>query len=381
MKPVQKVSIGGYAFTLEEDAYKTISDYLDELGGYYASRQGGSEIMEGIEERMAELLLEKQGSAGVVDLETVHRIIGVLGRPEAIEEESDVEGNGNQNPADASPKPESSSEETSGGRDNPKVKRRLYRDLEHKMLGGVCSGLGVYTKVDPIVYRLIFVVFTLFDFIHIFRVLPRPWGWASVHLNLLFPLIYLILWIVIPAARTAEHRWAMRGETGSVDDIERKVGNGFQEIGAAVGKLGHQTGEVIREAGSSPIGRVLGRIFVICVGTLLLVIGVALVIGGLGYYEGVFDLGMSRSYLWSQINEEWPMVADFLSKPLSWILLLLVVGLPAIGMIYGGIMLLFDLKAPNWHPGLVIFVSWLIALVAFSVLVALAAVSGTLSWP
>ncbi|MGI5847809.1 MAG: hypothetical protein ACOX5T_07275 [Candidatus Cryptobacteroides sp.] len=75
------------------------------------------------------------------------------------------------------------------------------------------------------------------------------------------------------------------------------------------------------------------------------------------------------------------MVADFLSKPLSWILLLLVVGLPAIGMIYGGIMLLFDLKAPNWHPGLVIFVIWLIALVAFSVLVALAAVSGTLSWP
>ena len=315
-----------------------------------------------------------------MDLETVHRIIGVR-QAEAIEEESDVEGNGNQNPADASPKPESSSEETSGRRDNPKVKRRLYRDLEHKMLGGVCSGLGVYTKVDPIVYRLIFVVFTLFDFIHIFRVLPRPWGWASVHLNLLFPLIYLILWIVIPAARTAEHRWAMRGETGSVDDIERKVGNGFQEIGAAVGKLGHQTGEVIREAGSSPIGRVLGRIFVICVGTLLLVIGVALVIGGLGYYEGVFDLGMSRSYLWSQINEEWPMVADFLSKPLSWILLLLVVGLPAIGMIYGGIMLLFDLKAPNWHPGLVIFVIWLIALVAFSVLVALAAVSGTLSWP
>lgn len=83
MKQVDKVSIGGYAFTMESEAAQAARIYLEQLGDYYKS----SEVMEGIEERMAELLLEKTPSEGVVDLATVNGIIEILGRPERIEAE------------------------------------------------------------------------------------------------------------------------------------------------------------------------------------------------------------------------------------------------------------------------------------------------------
>ena len=89
MTEVQKVSIGGYAFTLEVEAYNIVKQYLDELNEYYASREGGTEIMEGIEERMAELLYEKCADDGVASVAEVQDIIATLGKPSAIESEDD----------------------------------------------------------------------------------------------------------------------------------------------------------------------------------------------------------------------------------------------------------------------------------------------------
>jgi len=85
MKEVERFSLGGYAFTLEQDAASLVADYLGELEKYYDGREGGSEIMEGIEERMAELLLEKAGREGVCTREMIEAIIGILGKPEVIE--------------------------------------------------------------------------------------------------------------------------------------------------------------------------------------------------------------------------------------------------------------------------------------------------------
>ncbi len=83
MKKVEKVSIGRYAFTLYEEAYYKASEYLDELSNYYSNREGGNEVMEGIEERMAELLLEKCGPGGIVSVEMISEVISILGRPES----------------------------------------------------------------------------------------------------------------------------------------------------------------------------------------------------------------------------------------------------------------------------------------------------------
>ena len=85
MKEVEKVSLGGYAFTLDTDAAEFAAGYLGELERFYAGREGGGEILEGIEERMAELLREKCGQDGVVSKPMIEGIIAILGRPEEIE--------------------------------------------------------------------------------------------------------------------------------------------------------------------------------------------------------------------------------------------------------------------------------------------------------
>lgn len=96
MKQVEYVSIGGYVFSLEDSASRAAKEYLDQLEAFYSRKESGAEVMEGIEERMAELLLEKSGKGGVVTLAMVSDVISVLGRPETIEEEtsdaSDISG-------------------------------------------------------------------------------------------------------------------------------------------------------------------------------------------------------------------------------------------------------------------------------------------------
>ena len=89
MTEVVKVSIGGYAFTLEKEAYAIVKQYLDELEAHYAQLEGGAEVMEGIEERMAELLYEKCADDGVASVAEVREIIEILGKPSAIESDDD----------------------------------------------------------------------------------------------------------------------------------------------------------------------------------------------------------------------------------------------------------------------------------------------------
>lgn len=88
MKQVEYISIGGYVFSLEDSASRAAKEYLDQLEAFYSRKESGAEVMEGIEERMAELLLEKSGKGGVVTLAMVNDVISVLGRPETIEEET-----------------------------------------------------------------------------------------------------------------------------------------------------------------------------------------------------------------------------------------------------------------------------------------------------
>ncbi|MDD4292996.1 MAG: PspC family transcriptional regulator, partial [Bacteroidales bacterium] len=82
MKKVVKVSIGNIAFTIEEDGYLVLKGYLEELNDHYRAKQNGNEIIEGIEERMSELFIEKAGKDAMVTLPVVKEVIGILGRPD-----------------------------------------------------------------------------------------------------------------------------------------------------------------------------------------------------------------------------------------------------------------------------------------------------------
>ena len=134
MKEIERVSLGGYAFTLDQDAAELVASYLDELERHYAARQGGSEVLEGIGERMAELLHEQCGRDGVASKAVIENIITILGRPEQIEAEEGDEPD------------KQSHDDSSAKGDSPR--RKLYRDMSNKVVAGVCSGLSTYFNID-----------------------------------------------------------------------------------------------------------------------------------------------------------------------------------------------------------------------------------------
>lgn len=133
MKEVKKCSISGIAFTMEADAFQVLSRYLESLNDTYRNTDGGKEIVEDIEARIAELILSHQDNSKVVELSLVEEIIAQMGSAEAIRDQE--------------------------GREAPKgegrIPRRLYRDMDQARLGGVCSGIAKYFATSPTWIRLL----------------------------------------------------------------------------------------------------------------------------------------------------------------------------------------------------------------------------------
>ncbi|MBR4756281.1 MAG: PspC domain-containing protein [Bacteroidales bacterium] len=352
MKPVENVSIGGYVFSLEDDACAVCRKYLGELDSFYSGKESGSEIMEGIEERMSELLLEQSGRGGVVTLQMVDSVIATLGRPEAIEEDDEPRTQGE------GPEPKVAQDAKDG-----KPKKKLYRDPSNGKLAGVCSGLGAYFSVDPTVIRVLFVVFTLIPLGIIFSR-----GWLRFP-DGLFPLIYLVLWLCMPVAKTVRQKDELYGNKGTVDDISARVMGAVQEMGDAA-----ET--VIR----SDFWTGAWRIIALCLGILVLVAGVAGVVT-LGCLS-IGDNFLTGSFFYNKIVEEIaihnPRFLDLLSYPPYVAALAICLAFPFIGLIYLGVMLIFGLKSPKWHPGLWLFVIWLVALTVLAVLSMMFLLKGTL---
>ncbi len=333
MKKVEKVSIGRYAFTLYEEAYYKASEYLDELNNYYSNREGGNEVMEGIEERMAELLLEKCGPGGIVSVEMISEVISILGRPEVIED-ADSDGSAG-----------------SGSNLHYNAKKKLFRDPSSRILGGVSSGLAAYFNIETALVRVIWVVLW-FVFSSAGALTLPVFGGAFI------PIVYIIMWLVIPPAKSVQQRCQMRGEDGTLGDLEKNIAKGADYVGRKA-----------KEIGNSDFWKTLGRVFSIIIGMILLIIGVSgLMVGVLGLFGITFfnytilDMGLG----W--LSEYAPIFALSLPVMLLKTVILLVVLLPFLGMLYGGIQMIFGFKPPKWKPGLIIFVIWMIALIALVVL-------------
>lgn len=325
-------------FSLEENASLAAKEYLDRLEAFYSKKESGSEVMEGIEERMAELLIEKSGVGGVVTLAAVNDVISVLGRPEAIEEES----SGAQDAESAEP---SGSQSPASSGTAAKPRRRLYRDPANGKLAGVCSGLGAYLDIDPAIFRILFVILTLLGF----GFVPNKACSVSV------PLIYFMLWICMPAVKTVRQRDELRGEGGTVDDISARVRNSGRK---GSGARDPQT------------WKNFCRIFSVIFGAILLLAGVA----GMAFLSSFWWGGeiFGNAFFYNKFIEDLSFGAPseilaFFSSPLVVLGAVLVASIPLFIMIYEGVMLIFGLKSPKWHPALTLFVVWMIILVVLLV--------------
>jgi len=195
MKEVIKVSISGIAFTFEHDAYKVMNDYLKKLEAGYAKHPDGREIVADIEARIAELILEHQESDKVIGKPLAEDIVGQMGYPDDMDKGE--------------------------GTVIEEFPRRFYRNPDGAKLAGICSGLGAYFKIDPVWIRLGIFVPLLLSIISF----PFRWGDFSGVLTSLFGFIvvlYFILWIAVPMAKTPRQKLEMRGERVTADSIRQE---------------------------------------------------------------------------------------------------------------------------------------------------------------
>lgn len=329
MNRVEKASIGGYAFTLDEDARLIVKQYIEDLEAHYSCVEDGIDILEGMEERIAELLLERCGRDGVINSPMALDVISILGRPEAIDSESDTKAA----PAETAPK-------------------RLYRDLSNRMISGVCSGLGAYTGVDMALLRLAFVALTATSCF--FSRMDGFWVWF-------FPLIYCALWICMPGAKTVQQKYAMRGEDISLEGVKKNV----------------QYGGCEGNAGRTSAWPALWRGLLVFFGLILLLTGVCGLTAGaaglIGYNMPAFS--SFREGLTQHLNDDIQGFSDLIANP--WIvgMSLMIIFIPLLAMLYEGLHLVLGFKSPRWHPGLCLLILWLICSIALGIFLVMGGVA------
>lgn len=211
MKKIEYINLGGHPLAINLDAYHKLSAYLDSLNRYFGKSKYSEEIIGDIELRLSELIQESMGSRKIAELQDVEYSIKTMGHPEEFEASDDGEESESGNK-------KYFAEDDSAGAGERTYKRKLYRDPEEKIIGGVCSGLSAYFDVsDPLWIRLAFVIFTIT-------------GGAGI-------LIYLILWAIVPSAESSIDRLRMHGEPIDLRNFEKMMEDGIDQITTMADKV------------------------------------------------------------------------------------------------------------------------------------------------
>lgn len=330
MKKSIKVNIGGVVFHIDEDAYELLRNYLDQLDARFKSTPGGSEILSDIETRMAELFQGKiTPEKEVLTLDDAREIIDIMGEPEEIDEETPEE------------------EPVTESRPSDRRGRRMYRDPDHHVVGGVCSGLGAYFNIDPVFVRIIFVIFTL-----------------TYGIGLL---IYFLLWAVIPEARTAAEKLEMSGEKVNVYNIERRVRKDYREAGTIEGSAPKRRNSLIAD-----MIRIIARIFLVFFKIIGGIILVSLAIAGIALLAALISVafGVNPMFFdgnWSLDPGQFRDILNYFVSPaggtIGFIALFILVAIPVLALLYGLAKLIFRFKANDKAVGITSFGVVVVALI------------------
>ena len=201
MKKNITINFFGTLYAIDEDAYELLNRYLGDMKRYFSRKEGGEEIADDIEHRVAELMLElKNDGREPIDIALVKEIIGRIGNPEELDEAS---GEGENGSATGHRGREWFSEQVS--------KKRLYCNPDDKLLCGVLSGIACYLGIDPVWVRLIVVALAI---------LPIPFIYISFWTVLI---IYVILALIVPEAKTPEERLRMHGKPVTMENLNEEI--------------------------------------------------------------------------------------------------------------------------------------------------------------
>lgn len=360
MKKNISINISGIIFHIEEDGYETLKKYLDSINKYFSTFEDSSEILADIESRIAEIFLSKLNEEKqVITAEDVSTLVATMGSVSdfkaAEERETISEGpytaGGTENPSGAS-----AGSEQAYRPFNPS--KKLMRDQKRKILGGVCSGLGNYFSIDPLWIRLLFALLffvygiTFFVYVIMWIVVPGSYdldepvtgkkmfrdperkvlggvsggvaaflGIDIVAVRVLFILfsivggfglfVYIVLWLILPEARSLTDKMQMQGEPVTLSNIESTIKKSQSESDVDESTITKILLFPFRLIGMilTGLGRILGPVLEIIrvgVGVIMVLVGIgfvfSIVVTG-GVLFGIFSAA-TFSFPWiNELNE------------------------------------------------------------------------------
>lgn len=331
MNKTVSINLGGFSFHIDEDAYQKLSRYFDAIKRSL-SADGRDEIMNDIESRVAELLSEKlSNEKQVVALAEIDAVIAVMGQPEDYRIEDETA-------------------QTTYTTYNPSGSKKLYRDKEKGMLGGVLAGLGHYFGVDPLWLRIIMVI------------LLFSWGIGFIP--------YIILWILVPEAKTTSEKLEMTGQPITISNIEKKVKEGFGEISDTINNIDHKKIADGAKDGAQKVASSIEDVFMTIFKAIAKVIGVFIVI-----FSAMSLLGIivaSLMMLFSAALPELPWAHEINGGNLSeiplWLigtLMLFTIGIPLFFLFLLGLKILMpNLKSIGSFGKMTLLGLWIIAVIS-----------------
>lgn len=344
MNKTVTVNLGGIVFHIDEDAYEMLHRYLESIKSHFHSSEGKDEITSDIEARIAELFTEKLKSGRqVIVVADVREAISTMGKPEDF--------GGEEKAADNSTKEEKY--QSTG----TTTKRRIYRNPDEKVLGGVCSGISAYLDIDPLWIRLFFALMFF--------------GFGTGFL------LYIILWIVIPEAKTTAQKLEMKGEKVNVENIEKNIKeemenlkNKFEDfkkdaknmgskentekVRGFFGNIVHAFVQIILYA-VNIFAKFIGVFFII-IGVIICIVLIRIMLGLTGVMT-IADSDMVRLFFNTRGELFWASIGTGL-----------LVGIPFLMLMYKGFRLIFNIKNRNRALNIVAASFWILGVIICSVL-------------
>ncbi|MFI2742559.1 PspC domain-containing protein [Zhouia sp. PK063] len=347
MNKTVNINLANTFFHIDEDAYAKLLRYLEAVKRSFKNTAGEDEIIADIEARVAELFAEKlQSERQVITSKEVDEVIAVMGQPEDYMVDEEI--------FDDEP-PVTKRKRTSK---KSNTHKQLYRDIDHKYIAGVSSGLSYYANIDAIWIRLLWVFLTIFT-----------WGG--------FLFVYILLWVVMPEARTTAQKLAMRGEDVNISNIEKKIREGFDDVAEKVKSVNYnEMGQKVKK-NSKNFFESIGSAIVFVLKIILKIVGIIiLIITGLFliFLISTLIVALTSGTFWtiplSEIYEQtlayYPITPIWLITTLSFLML----AIPVFFIFYLALKMIFtSLKSIGTAAKIILISLWVLSLIAFGIII------------
>lgn len=309
MKTTVIANINGFAFKMDEDAYALLENYLRHLAQKLGSSDEAKETVADIEARIGELFSHTHNSEyQSIELDEVKTVIKTIGD---LDEFEAAKGSAKSTPPPSSNTPPIV------------VPKKFYRNVDNRVIGGVCGGISAYFDLEPLMVRVIVLI--------LFMV-----GLPFVFLG------YMIAWIVLPAARTFEQKMEMLGSLKEVVDEK--------------GKVSYQKSVVTEDGKFTKTFKIVARAVAIAFGVILSLVAFALLLSSLTLVTIVPQLDIEPiasvyKYFSFNVMGETPFYLALIGT-------FLLIFIPAIYFLYLGVKLIKPRQYKVRYLGVLLIILW-----------------------